>query len=231
MNKFEKEFFKKYISEQEEVLWVIHKHFVLIIDNILIYLIFWFLLPVFLLYNSIFFQELLSFYYFEIFFAIIFWKIIFDIFDWYNDSWIVTNSWIVSVTWWLFDVKTLSIKYENIEWIEIIQDWFFDTILKNWRIVLHKIWSDSVIMEKSFLPYDTLNLIEDQIKENEEIEHEHNEEEENVDKFDLLIHTLSWIVEDYMWAKWYQKKEKITQDDIEKLEKLRQKAGTIDLSE
>lgn len=230
MNKFEKEFFKKYISEQEEVLWVIHKHFVLIIDNILIYLIFWFLLPVFLLYNSIFFQELLSFYYFEIFFLIIFWKIIFDIFDWYNDSWIVTNSWIVSVTWWLFDVKTLSIKYENIEWIEIIQDWFFDTILKNWRIVLHKIWSESVIMEKSFLPYDTLNLIEDQIKENEEDEH-NQEEEENVDKFDLLIHTLSWIVEDYMWAKWYQKKEKITEEDIEKLEKLKKKAGTIDLSE
>lgn len=230
MNKFEKEFFKKYISEQEEVLWVIHKHFVLIIDNILIYLIFWFLLPVFLLYNSIFFQELLSFYYFEIFFLIIFWKIIFDIFDWYNDSWIVTNSWIVSVTWWLFDVKTLSIKYENIEWIEIIQDWFFDTILKNWRIVLHKIWSDSVIMEKSFLPYDTLNLIEDQIKENEEDEH-NQEEEENVDKFDLLIHTLSWIVEDYMWAKWYQKKEKITEEDIEKLEKLKKKVGTIDLSE
>ncbi|MDD4151257.1 MAG: PH domain-containing protein [Candidatus Gracilibacteria bacterium] len=230
MNKFEKEFFKRYISEQEEVLGVIHKHFVLIIDNILIYLIFGFLLPVFLLYNSIFFQELLSFYYFEIFFLIIFGKLIFEIFDWYNDAWIVTNSGIVSVTWGLFDVKTLSIKYENIEGIEIIQDGFFDTILKNGRIVLHKIGSDSVIMEKSFLPYDTLNLIEDQIKENEEDEH-NQEEEENVDKFDLLIHTLSGIVEDYMGAKGYQKKKKITEEDIEKIEKLKKKNGTIDLSE
>lgn len=227
MNKFEREFFKKYIPDNQEVLWVIHSHFVVIADKVFLNLIFWFLLPSFLIFYSSSLRLMVPFYYFEIFFLIVFIKIIYDILDWYNDAWVATESWIISVNWWLFNSKTLSLKYENIEWIEIIQDWILDTILRNWKIVLHKIWNENIIMEKSFLPYDTLNEIEKNIKLEEEPE-EHVEEE--VDKFDLLIHTLSWIVEDYMWAKGYEKKHKLTQDDLREIEEIKKTKWTIDLS-
>lgn len=227
MNKFEKEFFKKYIPDNQEVLWVIHSHFIVIADKIFLSLIFWFLLPSFLLFYSSLFKTFAPFYFFEIFFFLVFIKIIYDIFDWYNDAWVVTQSGVINVSWWLFDAKTLSIKYENIEWIEIIQDWIIDTILKNWKIVLHKIWSENITMRKSFLPYDTLNEIEKNIKNEEDFDEEVVEE---VDKFDLLIHTLSWIVEDYMWAKWYEKKHKLTEEDLEEIENIKNAKWTIDLS-
>ena len=231
MNKFEQEFFKKYIPDNQKILWVIHSHFVVIADRIFLILIFWFLLPSFLLFYSSLFQWFVPFYYFEIFFFVTFLKIIYDIFDWYNDAWIVTDVWVISIHWSMFDANTLSIKYENIEWIEIIQNWILDTILRSWKIVLHKIWSENIAMEQSFLPYDTLNEIEHNIKNNhieEELEEENIVEE--VDKFDLLINTLSWIVEDYMWAKWFEKKEKLTSEDLEKIEKIRNSKATIDLS-
>jgi hypothetical protein len=67
-----------------------------------------------LFYSSLF-KTFAPFYFFEIFFFIVFIKIIYDIFDWYNDAWVVTQSGVISVSWGLFDAKTLSIKYENIE--------------------------------------------------------------------------------------------------------------------
>ncbi|MDD5213441.1 MAG: PH domain-containing protein [Candidatus Gracilibacteria bacterium] len=227
MNKFEKEFFKKYIPESQEILGVVHVHFMVIFDRIFLLLIFGFLLPSFLLYNSELFRSFAPFYAFETFFLLVFLKIIFDIFDWYNDAWIVTDSGIVSMQWGLFDAKTLSIKYENIEGIEIVQDGFLDTILRNGRIVLHKIGSENIVMEKSFLPYDTLNEIEKNIKHEDEGE---EEVEEELDKFDLLIHTLSGIVEDYMGAKGYEKKHKLTEDDLIEIEEIRKSKATIDLS-
>lgn len=227
MNKFEKEFFTKYIPVNQEVLWVIHSHFIVIADKIFLSLIFGFLLPSFLLFYSSALRSIAPFYYFEIFFLIVFIKIIYDILDWYNDAWVATESWIISVHRWLFDSKTLSIKYDNIEWIEIIQDWILDTLLRNWKIVIHKIWSENITMEKSFLPYDTLNEIEKNIKNLEIVGEEIVEE---VDKFDLLIHTLSWIVEDYMWAKGYEKKHKLTEEDLREIEEIKNSRWTIDLS-
>jgi hypothetical protein len=92
MNKFEKEFFKKYIPESQEILGVVHVHFMVIFDRIFLLLIFGFLLPSFLLYNSELFRSFAPFYIYELIFFLVFLKIIFDIFDWYNDAWVVTDS-------------------------------------------------------------------------------------------------------------------------------------------
>jgi hypothetical protein len=53
--------------------------------------------------------------YFEIYLIIIFLKLVYDIFNWYNDVWIITETGVVDLEWALFKTTTNSVNYENIE--------------------------------------------------------------------------------------------------------------------
>ncbi|NCO31706.1 hypothetical protein GW891_02645 [bacterium] len=51
----------------------------------------------------------------EIYLFIIYVKIIYDIFNWYNDVWLITNQSIVWVERSFLKVHSDSVNYENIE--------------------------------------------------------------------------------------------------------------------
>jgi hypothetical protein len=53
--------------------------------------------------------------YLEIYLFIIYIKIIYDIFDWYNDVWIITDSGVVDLDWSIFKTKMSTIDFDNIE--------------------------------------------------------------------------------------------------------------------
>lgn len=161
MNKFEESFFKKYISEWNEIRWIIHIHFIDIAGKIFLWLGMWALLPSFFFYYSERIKELVPFYALETLLIIVFIKIIYDIFDWYNDVWIITDSWVTQLNRSLFKTDTTSVEYDKIEWLEVLQDWIIDKILIKWSIVIHKIWDDSFRLENSFQPYKSVDLIEE----------------------------------------------------------------------
>lgn len=230
MNNYDKMFFQKYLPEGIEMKAIIHEHIIVILNKIIINYFFWVILPFFLYYYSDKIKIYIPFFWLEIFLIIMFFKWLYDILDWYNDVWIVTNEWVVNFEWKLFWINTNSVKYESIEWIELIQDWFFDTILWKWNIIIHKIWweDEDFILHNAFVPYEAINEIEKFSKESH-TEEEWEEDWWNHENYEIIVKALSGVVEDYLIKSWYKK------DDSEEKEELIKKAKrykwTIDLSD
>lgn len=157
-------------------------------------------------------------------------KILYDILDWYNDVWIVTEEWVIELDWALFSLTNVSVKYDSIEGIEIVQDGILDSILGKWKLIIHKIGGgDNFILENASLPYEAIDEIEQISKQ-----YQHDEDEEDEDHFhptqgqyDMIIKALSWVVEEYMGKSWYIKDDSEETQKI--IEKVKRKKGTIDI--
>ncbi|NUJ97812.1 hypothetical protein HGA92_03450 [Candidatus Gracilibacteria bacterium] len=217
MNSFESNFFIKYLPEDTEICEIIHRHGIVILKKIFIWLFIVSISSMFY-YISYRVKEIIPFYIFEIFLFALFFKIVYDIFDWYNDVWIITHDGIFDIKWKLFKSETNSIKYENIEGVEVIENGFIDIILKKGSIIIHKIGDEEFSIDEVYLPYNALNEIENFTKEEEK-------EEPQKDKFELMMEALSGVVVDYMDRKGGKKEEKIE----EYLEEMKKKGETIDL--
>lgn len=225
MNSFEQHFFKKYIPEWLEIKWVIHEHIVVILDKLILWLSFWAIIPSFLYYQSDALKQLIPFYVLEIYLIIAFIKIVYEIFNWYNDVWIITNESVIDLDWAIFKTDAKSVKYENIEWVWVEQDGIWDKILNKWTVVIHKIWDDSFHINNAVIPYEAVNEIE-------RISKEKLSGSGKEDRFDLMMNALSWVVDDYLERKWlrqdYQNRNGYTYDD-NKVEEMRDLDSTIDL--
>ena len=127
MNKFEISFFQKYTPEWQEIKWIIHIHFIEIVTQLFLWLNMWAIIPSFLYFYSDRVKELLPFMFLEWLLIFIFIKVIYDIFDWYNDVWIITNSWVIQLKRALFKTDTMTVWYDNMEGIEVEQDWQLKT--------------------------------------------------------------------------------------------------------
>jgi hypothetical protein len=194
MNAFEYRFFEKYVPEGQKIKWVVHKHILDILMQIFLWMSMAVLLPSFLYYYSGIIQNIIPFYILEIWLILMFIKIIYDMFDWYNDVWVITNEWVVELNWKLFWSEMTTVRYENVEWIEVQQDGIIDTVFKKWDIIIHKIWDDSFVLSEANNPYDACDLIE-------EISDEYRNPDESSDKFDMVVETLGWMMEEYLEKK------------------------------
>lgn len=246
VSKFDEAFFGKFIPSESKILALVHTHFIFILWKILINIFFGFLLPAFLYAKSWLINWNLDIIYLQILIFISFFKTIYDILDWYNDVWIVTDSGVIDLQWSLFSTTNVSIKFENIEWVEVSQTRIIDTFLNTWNLVIHKIWSETFSLENAFRPYKWVDYIEEAQRwlpfweeeeeffwENDEDNYEQEnsfESSNNNDKFENMMEVLSEIVEEHLEKKkdWFSKRE--IQEIEEKRENFREKKGTIDLT-
>lgn len=220
MNKFEAKFFSKYIPEWQEIKWVLHVHVINLLAKLFLWMIMWLALPTFLYYVSTRIQELVPFIFFELYLIIIYIKLVYDIFKWYNEVWIVSSLCLIQLNWNLFKTKTESVEYDKIEWLEVQQWWLYDKILKKWSLMIHKMWDSALLLQNAANPYKWVNLIE-------ETSEEAAVEEVPDDKFDLIMDALWWVVENYLERK-MSKSEK--QREIERaIEEVQYNNGTLDL--
>jgi len=211
MNRYEKLFFKKYIPEWSDVKYIVHEHFVVIMNRLLVMLIWFVFLPCFFYVESWRLHDLVSFNIFEIYLIVIYIKIIYDVFDWYNDAWIVTENSVIDLKWALLYIKVNSVSFDTIEWIEVEQNWFFDKMLWKWTLIIHKIWDEIFRLKEAKIPFTALEEIE-KIKEKQKVDPEKDEKE----KFEVILEALTWVVNQYLESTWHKKKkEKIIEDDIE----------------
>lgn len=221
MNKFDINFFQKYIPEWQKLLSVIHIHPLKILNSIIVKLWLFVILPSFFFYYSKNIQSIIPFYFLEWFLIIVFIKIIYDIFDWYNDVWIITNEWVISLQWSLLKINTDSVTFDNIEWVWVEQDWFLDKVLKKWDLIIHKIWDDSFTINDAANPFKAVDILETISQESEKDWMEN-------EKFDMIMDALWWVVWDYL-----ENNKNDTEDKIENVEKILQKIEknewTIDL--
>lgn len=228
MNKFDKIFFKKYVPNGQEILWIIHEHFIVILDKLLIWLALWVFIPAMLFYMSDRVREI-PFIFLEIWLYIVFFKLIYDIFNRYNDVWIITDSAVIDLDWELFWSDNVSVKFSSIEWLEVEQNWIIDTMFWKWNLIVHKIWSDNFVLENANKPYDAIDIIENisQWRIWEDWNLDSYEEEKPTENFDLVMEALSWVVEDYLDKKWIKKKTDEKAEEI--IEEVSEKQWTIDL--
>lgn len=228
MNKFDKIFFAKYVSSWTKINEVIHKHIIVIIDKIIITYFFGAILPTFLYYYSDSIKTFIPFFVLEIFIIWIFIKWIYDIFNWYNDVWILTDYGVLDLEWSLFSSDSVSIKYDWIEWLQVIEAWFIDTILDKWDIVINKIWWWRFLLEWASAPYKNIEKIDKICNEIRK-----NRKEKNTwfweQNFETVLKALSGVVEDYLWKSWYQKDDSKEKEEL--IKEIKKRWGAIDLSE
>ncbi len=230
MNTFEKTFFKKYIPEWQEITEVFHKHWIKVINDIILALLLWVFIPVFLFYNSALLQEKISFIYFQIYLVLVYIIIIYKILNWYNDALILSKSSITKLKWSLLKSSTTNIDYEHVDGVWVEKNGISDTIFWKWDLIIYKDWWEEIVLSDADNPYKIVDKIEDitsQIDINEE---------EN--KFDLMMDTLWWMVQNYLWedkSSFNSLEKKEAQNELSKklqedfLEKIENKNGTIDL--
>ncbi len=221
MNKFDISFFSKYIPEWQEMISVIHTHPITIFLKLSVKIWLLVLLPVIFYYNSLSIQDLIPFYVIEIYLLIMFINIIYDIFDWYNDVWIVTDDWVIWLERSFLKSDTNSLNYENIEGIWVEQDGILDKLLIKWDLVIHKIWDDSFVLKDAVHPLKAVDILETVSEQANQID------DSEEDRFDMIMDALSWVVWNYLENQEYKKEE--VQDKTKDLEKIKNNENTIDL--
>lgn len=222
MNRYERMFFSKFLSEWSEVKYVVHEHFIVILDRLVLLLSLFVFIPVFMYFESRRIQEIIPFSFFEVYLILVYIKIIYDIFDWYNDVWIITEKNVIDLKWALFYIKMNTVDFESIEWIEIEQKWILDKLLWKWTLIIHKIWDEIFRLREAKIPFEALDEIE-KIKEEKTNEPEKKEKE----KFELILEALSGVVNEYLEVSHLKKQKEDTTNS--KLEEVKKKKWTIDL--
>lgn len=239
MNEYDRFFFKSFVSEWSEILGVIHGHIIQIISTIIWNMLLLAIIPSYLYFKSWLIQETVPFLYFEAYLILVFLKITYDIFDWYNDVWIITDSWVVDLEWSFLNSNNVSLKFENIEGIEVEQKWLWDKVFWKWELVIHKVWEWTFTLPDAAAPYDAVNRIEEASSM-----HFDWDEDEDHEWYDDVMHVLSSVVKDHLdkkswrieWLPDYEGEfdfEELSPEynELEELkEKVRKKEWTIDLS-
>lgn len=229
MNNFDKIFFKKFIPEWQEMLHIVHSNPILIIKKIFVQIVLFVLIPIWFYYYSPVIQAKVPFNYLEIYLFLIYFKIIYSIFNWYNDVWIVTNSSVIAINWSFLKSNIETINFDSIEWLWVEEEWILDKILKKWTLIIHKAWEEEFILEEAINPYKAIDIIETASAwEEDEITSNITDE-----RFNMILETLSEAIWDKVVDKkipeeipGFKDKEKIKQKIIKEAENSQ---WTIDL--
>lgn len=207
MNKFDELFFSWYVTHGTKLVTIVHKHIIVIIDKIIINYFFWVIVPSFLYYYSDTIKSYIPFFVLEIFLLGMFIKWLYDIFDWYNDAWIVTEDWVIDLDWKLFNSNSVAVKYAGIEWLEFIEKGMIDAALWKWDIVIHKVWGgNKFILENAANAMWNIEMIDKRLKETKKKTQSHTKEEvKEPENFETVLKALSAVVEWYLHNSWYKK--------------------------
>ncbi len=134
MNKLENFFLKRQLDDSEEVIHIIHKHWIEFVWTFLKWTILWIIIPIFLVW-------LYPQYYQFIFVSFLFVAImaVYDFFDWYLDVLILTDYWIVHYEWdWFFKSSSSRMEYESIEDISFELSWALSSVFDFWDLHIER---------------------------------------------------------------------------------------------
>lgn len=165
MNNFDNLFFRAYIGADSEIRDVFHRHFFVILEDIILWMFFALLIPLFLYSQDIFLMrtsipELYIYLYMLIIYAILMYKL----FDWYVDVWVATESTIVDMKWKWFSSNLLYIPYNKIEGIEIRTRSWWAALLGMSDIVVKLAGNDQFTLYSARRPTDIVAFLQEVVK-------------------------------------------------------------------
>lgn len=210
MNNFDNLFFRAYTWADSEVRDVFHRHYFIIIEDIIVWVFFGILIPwflynqdVFLLKSSI--HPIYSYVYIVFMYLILMYKA----FDWYVDTWIMTESTIVSMRWKWFSSDILYIPYKKIEGIEIRTRSWWAALLGMSDVVVKLAWDDEFMLSSADRSTDIVAFLQDVGKWKKW--HKIDDRE----PFEILVESLSSVVK---WHLATNGRDYITKDYLSKLD-------------
>lgn len=201
--------YRSYIPAWQEVQAIIHQHWLVVFEKYILWLFLGALIPSFLYYNSARIQDFIPFVVLEVILFFVFVKIVYELFNWYNDVWIITNEAVYSLEWSLLKTNVESVHHGNIEGIEVDRNRIWDTLFNKWDIIIKKFWEDEVAILDAYNPYDAVSVIDTFI-------HPEDEPSEK-DKFDVIIDALSGVVKEFLEKKWSSNKQENTNEKTENI--------------
>jgi hypothetical protein len=151
--------FSDYLEDGEEILYVCHRHPIVMLGDFLRISFFHALIP---FAFWIFFPRFLIIYLIWAFIGLI--RFFFLVQDWYYDAWLLTNMGIIGVEWTgFFDRTSSRVEYPSVEGVNYSLKGFWQTMLKYGDVTLAKFGGPSTItlkdaarpkrMEKYILKY------------------------------------------------------------------------------
>lgn len=228
MNRFDHFFFSKYVPGGEEVRAVYHRHIVVIIDDVLVWLFFGVLLPtIFYLHDSFRIAQLVPLAYFEGFLLAVWAGLMWRVLDWYNDVWIVTDKSIVDLDWTPMKQNVVTLSFDNIEGIEAKEKTVIDNMINRGDVIVHCIGSQFVL-DEAWAP----GKIVSEIRAAAEARHIARNAQPlpaapQANEFEMLVGALKDIVRERMDSKRVEAMEK--ESFRPQLEGALMRRGTIDL--
>lgn len=234
MNKFDELFFSKYVSEGAELLFVCHRHVTLVIDRIFLILFFGVFLPSFFYFNDSFaLRDLVPFTYFEGYLVATYLYLLYTVFDWYNDVWIITDRGIIDLDWNVFAGNVTYVDYHSIHGVEIRRDSIFDSLLGKGDVAIHlEDESEEFQLAEASHPDDIAEYVQNAVAEARgRNDHGHEESvQDDREPFQVLLETLTEMVKDHLSQKGVSETAEERRMAEEILKQAKRRTSTIDLS-
>ncbi len=144
MSSLQQYLFSDYLEEDEEILFVAHRHFFVFMPDLFKIIVFHGLLPAGFWYL---FPQLFGIY--VVWGAIGFIRMLLVIQDWYYDSWLITNMGVVGVEWTgYFQRSSSRVEYQSIEGINCSINGVLQTIFNYGDITLSKLGGPTTVTLK-----------------------------------------------------------------------------------
>lgn len=223
MNNFDNLFFRTYIGSDNDIKKVFHRHVFVILEDIILWVFFALCIPMFLYSQDIFLlQSSIPRLYVSFYMLFIYTILIYKLFDWYVDVWIMTESTIIDMRWRWFSANILYIPYDKIEGIQVRTRSWWAALLGMSDVVVKLPGGEEFTLYSARTPTSIIEYLQEVAK----WKNGHHMEEADREPFDILVDTLSDVVK---WHLTTRGKEYITRDYVEKLDTTLVHGKTIDL--
>lgn len=190
MTSFDRIFFSRYVKDGSKIHYVFHRHIILILEVIVLWLLFAVILPAFFYFNNSFsIRESIDTLTVSFYLMGVYMITMYLLFDWYNDVWIATENEIIAIRWKLITQDALYTEYEKIEGIEVrTQNWWYALIGAS-DVVIKLAGDDSFTLAGASRAAAIVGYIKECAKGKENAE-----ESDDREPFEILIDTLTDVV-------------------------------------
>lgn len=222
MSHFDFLFFEQHINDDEKIEKVFHRHIFVMIEDLLLWLVFGLVVPSFLFYHDVFgVRTILDSTWIHAYLFLLYFILIYKVFDWYLDVWIATDATLVEMRWKWFTPQLMYIPYDKIESIEVrTKSWLYSIVgISDVRI--NMAGDEFHTLSSAEAPKDMVNFIQDKTRPAKP-----EDEPDNREPFEIMVDTLSGIVKNHLD---HRPHERLTPDYVEKLDTTLSYGVPIDL--
>jgi hypothetical protein len=190
MNRFDSLFFSQYIGSDETLVEVFHRHLLIIIEDVFLWLFFGVVIPGFLYYFDVFgIQSGVTAFQFGAYVTLIYAIVMYKVFDWYADVWVATESTLIDVKWRWFTSNLLYIPYDKIEGIEVRTSSWFTALAGMSDVVIKLAGQESFSLVSARNPSDIVAFVQEKTKGKK-----HGLHDDDKEPFDVLVEALTGVV-------------------------------------